>query len=66
MRRVLVDRRLRREGGLRVRPKDAIGLDGALEKLVRTSYGPVLLFVVAAGLVSYGLFSLVEARYRRV
>lgn len=47
-------------------PNESIGLDGALRKLVQTSYGPVLLFVVAAGLVCYGLFSLVEARYRRV
>jgi Domain of Unknown Function (DUF1206) len=47
-------------------PSEAIGLDGALRKLVQTSYGPVLLFVVAAGVVCYGLFSLVEARYRRV
>ena len=47
-------------------PSEAIGLDGALRELAQTSYGPVLLFVVAAGLVCYGLFSLVEARYRRI
>jgi hypothetical protein len=47
-------------------PHEAIGLDGALEKLVQTSYGPLLLFVVAAGLLCYAVFSLVEARYRRV
>lgn len=47
-------------------PSETIGLDGALRKLVQTSYGPVLLFVVAAGLVCYALFSFAEARYRRV
>lgn len=47
-------------------PKETIGLDGALHKLLQTSYGPELLFVVAAGLLCYALFSFVEARYRRV
>jgi hypothetical protein len=47
-------------------PKDAVGLDGALQKLAHTSYGPALLGVTAAGLVAYGIFCLVEARYRDV
>lgn len=47
-------------------PKDAIGLDGALHKLVAASYGPYLLGVTAAGLVCYGLFCLVDARYRDI
>ena len=47
-------------------PKEAIGLDGALQKLVHQSYGPWLLGVVAAGLIAYGLFCVVEARYRDV
>src|SRR4051812_13163145 len=47
-------------------PKEAIGLDGALQKLVRQSYGPWLLGLVAAGLIAYGLFCVVEARYRDV
>ena len=47
-------------------PKSAIGLDGALAKLARASYGPLLLGIVAAGLIAFGLFSLVEARYRRI
>jgi hypothetical protein len=47
-------------------PKEAIGLDGALRKIVQASYGPVLLGVVAAGLLCYALFCFVEARYRRV
>ncbi len=47
-------------------PKDAIGLDGALHKLAQASYGPYLLGVTAAGLVCYGLYCLVDARYRDV
>src|SRR5215210_5522276 len=44
-------------------PKEAIGLDGALQKLVAQSYGQWLLGLTAAGLIAYGLFCLVEARY---
>ena len=47
-------------------PKEAIGLDGALQKLAGQSYGPWLLGLVAAGLIAYGLFCVVEARYRDV
>jgi hypothetical protein len=47
-------------------PQEAIGLDGALRKLLDQAYGPVLLGVVAAGLLAYAVFCLVEARYRDV
>jgi hypothetical protein len=47
-------------------PRDAIGLDGALQKLAQASYGPWLLGVTAAGLIAYGLFCLVDARLRDV
>lgn len=47
-------------------PQEAIGLDGALRQVVQAQYGPVLLSVVAAGLVCYALFCVVEGRYRRV
>ena len=47
-------------------PKDAIGLDGALQKLAHASYGSWLLGVTAAGLIAYGLFCFVEARLREV
>ena len=47
-------------------PKDAIGLDGALQKLAHQAYGPWLLGLTAAGLVCYGLYCLVDARYRDV
>jgi uncharacterized protein DUF1206 len=45
-------------------PKAAIGIDGALQKLAHASYGPYLLGVTAAGLVCYGLYCLIDARYR--
>lgn len=47
-------------------PKDAVGLDGALQKLGAASYGPYLLGLTAAGLICYGLYCLVDARYRDV
>jgi hypothetical protein len=46
--------------------KEAIGLDGALQKLAGQSYGSWLLGLTAAGLLAYGLFCLVDARYRDV
>ena len=47
-------------------PKKAVGLDGALAKLAHQTYGTALLFVVAAGLVAFGLYSIADARYRRI
>ena len=45
---------------------EAIGLDGALAKVYDSAYGPWLLGAVAAGLVLFGIFSITEARYRRI
>ena len=47
-------------------PDEAIGLDGALNKLAGEAYGPFLLGAVALGLAAYGLFCVVQARYRDV
>jgi hypothetical protein len=47
-------------------PDEAIGLDGALQKLAGEAYGAWLLGAVALGLGMYGLFCLVEAKYRDV
>jgi uncharacterized protein DUF1206 len=47
-------------------PNKARGLDGALRKLANAQYGTVLLSIVAAGLFAYGLFCLIQARYREV
>ncbi len=46
--------------------KEAIGLDGALQKLANHSYGSWLLGLVAAGLIAYAIFCAFEARYREV
>ena len=47
-------------------PNKAKGLDGALAKLANASYGPFLLGIVAAGLIAFGIYSLSDARYRRI
>jgi hypothetical protein len=47
-------------------PHKAVGLDGALRELADHSYGPLLLGIVAAGLIGFALFSTAEARFRRV
>lgn len=47
-------------------PKQAVGLDGALRELAHASYGPALLGLVAAGLAGFALYSIVDARYRKV
>ncbi|HEU0194172.1 MAG TPA: DUF1206 domain-containing protein [Gaiellales bacterium] len=47
-------------------PSKAVGLDGALARLAHQSYGSFLLGLVAAGLIAFGLFSITEARYRRI
>ena len=43
-------------------PDEAVALDGALAQLAKAPYGPVLLGIVAAGLIGFGAFSLVESR----
>lgn len=47
-------------------PREAIGLDGALRKLVDGAYGGALLGMLAAGVLCYAAFCFAEARYRRV
>ena len=47
-------------------PNKAVGLDGALAKIADASYGPFLLGIVAAGLIAFGVYSLSDARYRRI
>lgn len=43
---------------------EAQGLQGALVALRKAAYGPYLLGLVALGLIAYGIFQLVKARYR--
>ena len=43
-----------------------MSLDGALAALGQASYGPVLLGIVAAGLIGFAAYSIADARYRKV
>lgn len=47
-------------------PDEAVGIDGALAKLADQTHGTWLLSIVAVGLLAYGVFCLVQARYRRL
>jgi hypothetical protein len=47
-------------------PAAAGGLDAALRGLAELPFGPVVLWVVGAGLVLYGLFCFARARYARM
>lgn len=47
-------------------PSDAIGVDGALARLHDQPLGRWLVGLVAAGLLTFAGFSLLEARYRRL
>ena len=47
-------------------PNKGRGVDGSARMLASSSGGPVLLWLLAAGLVAFGLYLFVEARYRRV
>lgn len=47
-------------------PDKAVSLDGALTALAKASYGPVLLGIVAAGLIGFAAYSVADARYRKV
>ena len=54
------------EAGITANPTRAKGVDAALKVLVHHSYGAVLIGVVAAGLLCFGLFTFFEARLRRL
>jgi uncharacterized protein DUF1206 len=47
-------------------PQEAVGLDGALARVAQATHGEWLLAVVAGGLLAYGLFCFMQARYREV
>jgi len=47
-------------------PGEARGLGGALHALAEQPYGWILLAIVALGLIAYGVYALVQARYRRI
>lgn len=47
-------------------PKEAVGLDGALQELVTQDLGPALLWLVAGGLLIYAGYCVIQSRYRRL
>jgi hypothetical protein len=52
--------------GFHARSSEAAGLGGALQALETKPGGEILLLIVAAGLFLFGVFGLVEARYREL
>lgn len=52
--------------GLHARAGEAKGLGGALEVLKDQPFGGLILAATALGLIAFGLFAFVEARYRRI
>jgi hypothetical protein len=44
-------------------PGQAMGLDGTLQTLAQNSYGPMLLGAVALGLIAFGVYSILCARW---
>lgn len=54
------------QAGLRFDSSQARGLGGALETLASQPHGPWLLGLVALGLIAYGAYSFLQARYRRI
>jgi hypothetical protein len=51
---------------MRHNPGEVRGLEGALDTLAAQSFGPWLLAAVAIGLMGYGIFCVLQARYRTV
>jgi uncharacterized membrane protein len=46
-------------------PAKATGVDGALRTIAGWPYGPILLILVALGLIAFGVLSFFEAKWRR-
>lgn len=54
------------QAALRSDASEARGLGGALDTLAAQPYGPWLLALVALGLIAFGVYSVLVARYRRI
>ncbi len=54
------------QAGRHSNARETRGLPQTLDTLASQPYGPWLLGAVAVGLVSYGLYALAEARYRKI
>ena len=52
--------------GVRRAPSEARGTQGAIESLGQQPFGRWILVLVALGLTAYGVYTLVEARYRKL
>jgi hypothetical protein len=52
--------------GLHANPHEAKGVKEALLFIEQRPYGALLLSLVSLGLIAYGMFQFVEARYRRI
>jgi uncharacterized membrane protein YidH (DUF202 family) len=52
--------------GMQARAGEARSWGGALQAVERQPFGNTALCVVAVGLIAFGLFGLIEARYRRI
>jgi hypothetical protein len=53
------------QAGLDYRPDESKGISGSLQELAGGGWGQAALWLVAFGLISYGLFNLAEAKHRR-
>ena len=51
---------------VKVDPDDSTGLDGALKSLASLPFGMVILIAVGLGLIAYGVYTFVRARYARL
>lgn len=47
-------------------PEKARGLDGALQTIAQQPFGKILLGLMAIGLIAYGVYMWIQARYRRI
>lgn len=52
------------EAAVRFKPNDASGIDAAIRTLAEQPFGRALLAVTALGLLAFGVYGLVEARWR--
>jgi ABC-type Na+ efflux pump permease subunit len=46
--------------------QNVVGFGGAMRTVSDNAFGIASLAIIAAGLVAYGLFMFIEARYRRI
>ncbi len=47
-------------------PDEVRGLDGILQTLAQQPFGKIILGLVALGLIAYGIYMMVQARYRQI